>query len=322
MKKYFDGMGNNARGILCLMGSLVFLTVSDSIIKWLSPYYALHQIMLFRALFAMVIVAGIIWMEGGWVSLQTRRPGLHLLRGCLLVFANMFFFLGLASLPMAETVALFFTAPVFICLMAQPILGEKVEFWQWIAIVVGLIGVVIMVRPGAEVFKLASLFPIIAAFTYAAMQMVTRKLGMQDKAGTLTFYIQISFILVSTIIGLGIGDGRFNSGENQTLEFLFRAWVWPVQSDLYLMVACGFIVAIGGYLLSQAYRMGQASVVAPFEYTSMPYALIVGYLVWGDWPDSLAFFGSGLIIASGLVIAWCETRNKKKLVERGIPYTH
>ncbi len=288
------------------MAALVFLTVSDSIIKWLSPYYALHEIMLLRSCFAMILVAVFVYLEGGLVTLKTRRPALHLLRGTLLVFANMFFFLGLATMSLAETVALFFTAPLFICLLAQPILGEKVGIVRWLAIGFGLCGVVIMLRPGADVFALSSLLPIMAALTYATMQMVTRKLGMQDSAGTLTFYIQIAFILIGAIMGLLIGDGHLNNNANPTFDFLMRAWVWPDGEHLRLLALCGLIVACGGYLMSQAYRLAQVSVVAPFEYTSLPFALIVGFIVWGDWPDWISLVGSALIVVGGLIIALFE----------------
>ena len=317
--RIFSKFSNNTQGILCLMGAVAFLTVSDSIIKWLSPYYALHEIMLFRACFAMVMVLLFVHLEGGLSTLRTRRPWLHLLRGSLLVFANMFFFLGLATMPLAETVALFFTAPLFICLMAQPLLGEKVGASGWWAIFIGLIGVVIMLRPGADLFRFTSLLPVLAALMYAIMQMVTRKLGMMDKAGTLTFYIQISFVLISLIMGVTVGDGSYNDHDNPTFVFLLRAWTWPSADDLLLLGICGFIVACGGYLLSQAYRLGQASVVAPFEYTSLPFALIIGYILWGDWPDWISLVGSVLIISSGLLIVYFENRtNKKPLVEASI----
>ena len=310
--RVFSILNRNTQGILCLVGALVFLTVSDSIIKWLSPRYALHEIMLYRACFAMIMVLFFVYLEGGLITLKTRRPVLHLLRGVLLVLANMFFFLGLATMSLAETVALFFTAPLFICLMAQPILGEKVDAPRWIAIFIGLCGVIIMLRPGADVFTLSSVLPIMAALTYAAMQMMTRKLGMQDMAGTLTFYIQIAFLLIGATMGLLIGDGKFNHHDNPTFEFLLRAWTWPSTDDFYLLALCGLIVACGGYLMSQAYRLAQASVVAPFEYASLPFALIIGYAVWGDWPDWVSFAGSALIIGSGLVIAYFENRSSKR----------
>ena len=141
--------------------------------------------------------------------------------------------------------------------------------------------------------------------------MMTRKLGMQEKASTLTFYIQFAFIVISSIIGLSIGDGQFNNGNNETLDFLLRAWIWPSTEDFKLLALCGLMVSIGGYLLSQAYRLGQASVVAPFEYSSMPFALFVGYYLWGDWPDWVSFAGSGLIIFSGLLIVYLENRKKQ-----------
>lgn len=308
---FFKTLSNNSQGILCLIGAVAFLSVSDSIIKWLSPIYALHEIMLFRALFAMVVVLGIVQLEGGLKTLKTRRPILHFFRGSLLVLANMFFFLGLATLPFAETVALFFVAPLFICLLSQPVLGEKVGLSRWIVILIGLIGVLVMVRPGAEVFALTSLLPILAALSYAIMQMMTRKLGMHERAGTLTFYIQLAFLLISSLIGLSIGDGRLDTMGNPTSEFLLRAWIWPLPDDFGLLALCGLIVAFGGYLLSQAYRLGQASAVAPFEYSSLPFALIIGYYLWGDWPDLTSFVGSGLIIFSGLLIVYLESRSRR-----------
>ncbi len=317
MMRLFDAFSNNTKGILCLMAAVVFLTLSDSIIKWLSPRYALHQIMLFRAGFAMIVVLCIVHFEGGLAALKTRRPMLHLLRGTLLVCANMFFFLGLATMPLAETVALFFVSPMFICLLARPVLGEKVPGASWVAIFIGLCGVIIMLRPGADLFVLTSVLPIMAALTYAAIQMITRKLGMHDKAGTLTFYIQVAFILIGSAMGLVVGDGRFNDHDNPTFEFLLRAWVWPALDDFGLLALCGFIVGCGGYLMSQAYRIAQASVVAPFEYTSLPFALIIGFVLWGDWPDWVSFAGSVLIIMSGLLIVYFENRSASRLTTKG-----
>ena len=314
--KYLKSLSPNSQGILCLVSAVVFLTVSDSIIKLLSPAYALHEIMLLRSLFAMLLVFVIIHLEGGMKTLKTRRPVLHLFRGSLLVLANMFFFLGLATLPFAETVALFFVAPLFICILSKPVLGENVGAIRWMVILLGLGGVLIMVRPGAEVFKITSLLPILAALSYALMQMLTRKLGMQEKAGTLTFYIQIAFILISSVIGLSIGDGRYNNFDNPTFDFLLRAWTVPVPADFALLAICGLIVAIGGYLLSQAYRLGQAPAVAPFEYTSLPFALILGYYLWGDWPDWISIAGSGLIICSGFLIVYIENRDNRRGLNR------
>ena len=310
------GLGQNTRGIICLVGALAFLTISDSIIKWLSPDLPLHEIMLLRSSFALIIVLVIVQLEGGFNRLRTRRPGLHFLRGSMLVLANMFFFLGLAAMPLAETVTLFYTAPLFICALSQPVLGEKVGNRRWLTILLGLSGVLIMLRPGTELFQVISLLPILAALCYAAMTMMTRKLGMSESAGALTFYIQLAFIAISTIVGISIGDGSLDRFDNPSLGFLLRAWSWPDQSQLELLFICGVLVAFGGYLISQAYRLGEAAAVAPFEYASLPFALLVGYTLWGDWPDWISIAGSGLIIGSGLLMVFLENRAVKKKLAR------
>ena len=310
---YLKSLNRNTQGILCLVAALAFLTVSDSIIKWLSGGLPLHEIMLFRGLFAMILVFVFIHLEGGLNTLKTRRPLLHFVRGSMLVLANMFFFLGLAVMPLAETVSLFYTAPLFICILSQPILGERVGLLRWLVIVAGLIGVIIMLRPGSEVFRSVSLLPVLAALSYAVMTMMTRKLGMHNKASALTFYIQLSFIVISSVVGLAIGDGRFDTYDSEATGFLLRAWSWPNLVQLQLLLFCGVMVSFGGYLISQAYRLGEAAAVAPFEYASLPFALMIGFYLWGDWPDWISFIGSGLIIFSGLLVFYLENRAHKKL---------
>lgn len=316
MRKRLASLNPNTLGILCLIGALGSLTISDSIIKWVSADMPLHQITFWRSCFAMIVVLVIVQLEGGLVRLRTSRPALHLLRGSMLVLANMFFFVGLAAMPLAETVVLFYTAPLFICMLAQPVLGEKVGLRRWFVIVIGMLGAIVMLRPGSDLFRMVSLLPIMAALCYAAMTMMTRKLGMRESGGALTFYIQIAFLMISSVIGLTIGDGKFDAYDNQSLHFLLRAWYWPSLVQLQLLALCGLIVALGGYLMSQAYRLGEAPAVAPFEYASLPFALIVGYYLWGDWPDWPAFVGTGLIISSGLLVMYLERRDHKQALRR------
>jgi drug/metabolite transporter (DMT)-like permease len=178
-----------------------------------------------------------------------------------------------------------------------------------------MIGAIIMLRPGSDVFQTVSLFPVMAALCYAAMTMMTRKLGLRESAGALTFYIQIAFIVISSLVGLVVGDGGYDIYDNSSLTFLLREWYWPSLVQWQLLLLCGLIVACGGYLMSQAYRLGEAPAVAPFEYASLPFALAVGYYLWGDWPDWPAFVGTGLIISSGLVVAYLENRDHRKALQ-------
>ncbi len=313
----FSRIGLNAQGIICLIGALFFLTISDSVIKWLSPSYPLHELMLFRGAISLVILLSFIHFTSGLATLRTRRPGLHFLRGLLLVLANMFFFLGLSVMSLAETVVLFYTAPLFICLLARPFLGEEVGFSRWLAIAIGMVGVVVLVQPGGGEYTWNAVLPILAALTYSLMVMMTRILGISDSAGTLTVYIQVAFIVVSTMSGLAIGHGHFDTFDQTALHFLLRAWHWPASADLQLLLLCGAAVSAGGFLICQAYRIAQASAIAPFEYTSLPFAVIVGYLVWGDLLEVRDYLGTALIISGGLLVVYVESRKKSSLVADG-----
>lgn len=304
------------RGILCIVAATFFLTANDSMIKWLSPHYPLHEIVLIRSLVALIITLFIVRLEGGLRILRTRRPVLHFTRGFLIVIANMAFFLGLASMPLADATALLFVAPLIITVLSVPLLGEQVGLRRWLAVVAGLAGVVVMLRPGFGVVSLAAALPLVAALAYAFMQMLTRRLGVTEKAAALAFYIQLTFIIVSASIGLAVGDGRYGDVENASLAFFFRAWAWPSADDALLMVLCGSLVAVGGYLISQAYRSAQAAVVAPFEYAALPLAVFWGYQLFGDLPDAITFLGIALIVGGGLFVFYRETLHERLVAAR------
>ena len=204
--------------------------------------------------------------------------------------------------------------------MSIPILGEKVGPRRLAAVLVGLVGVIVVMRPGQGVFQWVALLPVVAALSYASMQMLSRKLGATDRASTMAFYIQVTFITVSLAIGLGIGDGRFAGTDNSSLDFLLRAWRVPEAKDIWLFVWCGISSGFGGYLLGQAYRLGEAAIVAPFEYVALPLAVAWGYLVWGDLPDRTAFAGMALILGSGLYVLYRENvRGRPRVSEKSMP---
>jgi len=304
------------QGILCIFGGMVMLTAQDSIIKWISGSYPLHEIILGRAIVAVLLTVLFAHLEGGLQLLRTRRLPLHLARGLLLVFANIFYFLALAAMPIGEVAAIFFIAPLLITALSVPILGEKVGAKRWVAVVVGLAGVIIMLRPGSGVIELAATLPVLAACCYALTQVLTRRLGNTDRASAMAFYIQLSFLAASGLMGLAVGDGRFSGGGHPSLEFLFRAWSWPSRGDAALIVTCGLLVAIAAYLLSHAYRIAEANVLAPFEYIALPMAVAWGYLLWGDLPDFITFLGIGLIAGSGLFVFYREKQHGRLIATR------
>lgn len=302
-------------GILCAVGAWFTFSLNDVGIKLLSGDYALHQIVLVRSAVALMLtLIVIVPLEGGYHLLKTKNLKIHILRGLSVVVANMAFFTSLAAISLPEASAIFFVAPLFITALSVFFLGEQVGPKRWAAVAVGLLGVVIMLRPGTDAFKVAALLPLGAAAAYAILQTLTRKIGFSEKASTMSFYIQLVFVVVCIAFGLVVGDGRYAGGDSVALNFLLRAWVWPPQSDFAIMVGLGIASGIGGYLVSQAYRVCEAATIAPFEYLALLLAIFWGVTIWGEWPDLYAWLGIALILFSGLYVFWREVVLDKKLV--------
>lgn len=308
-------------GIVLIVLGVALISINDMVIKRLSGGYPLHEIVFLRAAIAIVFSMAIIQMEGGWRILRTRQPMLHVMRGLLVVVANMTFFLALAAIPLADATALFFAAPLFITVLSIPILGERVGILRMSAVLVGFAGVVIMQRPwadieGLEASRIVLMLPLIAALTYALNQIMTRKLGVQSKASALSVYIHASFLTVSLAFFLVAGDGRFATDQaNPSLQFLLRAWIWPQQGDGWILFALGANAAIIGYCLSQAYRIADAATVAPFEYVGLPLAVFWGWVVFGDLPVWEVWAGIALILGSGLFV-FLRERQKARVIAR------
>ncbi|WP_272008813.1 DMT family transporter [Roseovarius sp. ZX-A-9] len=308
-----------AAGIGFILVGIVAISINDMLIKLLSGGYPLHQMVFTRSVIGIVFTLMLMQIEGGWHILRTRAPGLHLLRAMMLVLANLTFFSALASLPLAETTAIFFIAPLLITLLSIPFLGEKVGPLRIGAVIVGFVGVVIMVRPweSGETRPAAwyiYLLPLLAALTYAINQLLTRKLGATSKASAMTAYVQVNFIIVTLVFWAIAGDGRYAVGiENESLIFLLRAWVWPQGRDVWLFLGLGLNSAVIGYALAQAYRLADAGTIAPFEYTGLPLAIFWGWMIWGEWPAPLVMVGIALILGSGLFV-FLRERQKGRLV--------
>jgi len=300
-------------GILLALGGAAVLSVNDLAIKALSGSYALHQVILIRAIITMAVVMVVIRISGtSYRQLLTRRWGAHLIRVSVVMVSNVSYFLALAVMPLADAVAVAFVAPLFVTLMSAVVLREKVGPHRWAAVAVGMVGVVIMVRPGAGVVQPAALLVLLSAACYATSHMMTRRMRDTESAMTLTFFVQVGFVVVSSTMGLWVGDGHL-AQEDGLFAFLFRPWVVPVWGDLWAFLATGLAVGIGGLMIAQAYRTSEAALVAPFEYAGMPMAIFWGVVIFGTWPDLTGWAGIALICGAGLYTLWRETVRRKEV---------
>ena len=220
-------------GIACAVAGSASLSVNDVALKFLSGGYALHQIVLIRALIGICLLLAMMPLLGtGFHQIRTRRVGAHVLRVSLILMSNMTFFLGLAAMPLAEAVAIAFVSPLLVTAMSVLVLGEQVGPRRWTAVAVGMVGVIVMIRPGSDVFQPASLLVLFAAFTYAGTQIMTRHMRETESAITMNFFVQVGFITLGAVMGLTVGAGQFAGSADPSLAFLFRPWIWPCAGRL------------------------------------------------------------------------------------------
>lgn len=299
-------------GILFAIGGTLIFSVNDVSIKFLSGGYALHQVILIRAFVAMTFILIVISRSPrGFAQLVTGRPSTHLLRVCIVMISNVTYFVGLSTLPLADAVAVAYVSPIIITLLSIVFLGEKVGPRRWAAVIIGMLGVIVMLRPGAGVIQPAALLVLISAVMYASGNLLVRHMGGTESAMTLSFYVQAGFIVVSLAMGLWVGDGHL-AEKDGLWAFLFRPWIWPPLHDWPVFLATGLSVGIGGMMVTQAYRTTEAGLIAPFEYVGMPLAILWGVVVFGTFPDAVSWLGIALICGSGLYVIWRETIRKRK----------
>jgi len=284
-------------------------------IKLISGNYALHQIILIRSILAILFTLLVfVPIDGGLKYLLTKRLGLHLLRGFGIVIANLCFFTALVTVPLGEAVAIFFVAPLMITALSVFIIREEVGLSSWIAVLVGLLGVLIILRPGFEEFNPGYILPLVAALAYALVQIITGKMGENEKASSMAFYIQLIFIVVCSLFGLFFGDGHLADPSQPIINYLFRPWTIPSWVDGMIMIGVGLLSGVGAYFISQAYRISKGSVVAPFEYVALPLAIFWSITLFGDWPDMASWMGIVLIAGAGIFNVFSEKIQARTIV--------
>ena len=295
-------------GILCAIGAATAFSFNDMTIKFLSGEYPLHQIVFVRAIVGLIVTLVVFAQLEGGIKLRTQWPWHHAFRAGLLVTANIMFFTSIATMPLADATAVFFVAPLLITGMSVIFLKEVVGPRRWLCVFIGLVGVIIIVGPGRETFQIAAILPAIAALCYGATHMMTRRLRGTESAATMAIYIQLAFVVFAAGFGLIAGDGSYLTSDHPSLVFLLSAWVWPPAGDFAVMAVTGLASATGGYLITQAYRMSEAGLVAPFEYLALIFALFWGYVIWGEIPTEIVAMGIALVLGSGIYLAVREAK--------------
>lgn len=274
----------------------------DWIIKLLSGDYPVHQAIAIRGIVAVLILLAFIAWSGKIERLRSKRIGLLIVRGLVLMVAYTTYYLAFPSMKLANIVAIWFTVPLFVTALAGPFLGERVGAKRWAAAIIGFVGVLVIVRPGTDAFTLASLLPVASALTYSISALMARRMGETESAPVMSFYQNLVYLLVALVMAAIFGGGAYEGATDPSVAFLVRGWVTPSLLDFALLAACGVIASIATVLLTQAYRLAEANFVACFEYTAIIWAIFGGYVFFGEAVDVYSMIGAALIVLAGIYV--------------------
>ena len=277
------------RGILAMVVGVFAFALSDAGVKWLTDDYSVAQILFLRSLVTLIIVIPVMARrDGASATLRTQRLGAHVVRSLFVIIAVLGGFLSYARLPFADAMAIMMTIPLITAALSVPMLGERVSLRNWAAIGVGFAGALIIVRPGAGMFSSGALFALGASLCFGVFLNQTRRLSVTDSNAAIMFY---------TTAILTVASGALAA----------FGWVAPSGADLALFLAVGVFAGLGQYLMVIAFRVAPSALIAPFDYTGLIWAALLGYLVWRDIPGPHVVLGAVVIVASGLYLARGET---------------
>lgn len=278
---------NNLRGAALALLAMGLYATHDVIIKMLGATYPSLQILFFASLLSFPLVSIVLLGDPNRGSLRPVNPGWVALRSACNVLAGMCGFFAFSSLPLAQVYSILFAAPLLVTILSIPILNEKVGAHRWLAVVVGLTGVLIVLRPGAQSLELGHATALLAAIGSATAAVIARKLGSSERPLVL---------LMWPMLGNFVATGGSLALDYQPMELV----------DLVLTGVIAGLGLAAGFLLIMAYRAGEAAIVAPMQYSQILWATAYGWFVFGESVDNPTLIGAGVIIASGVYIVWRE----------------
>jgi drug/metabolite transporter (DMT)-like permease len=289
---YPHGASATFRGIALYLAAIFLFACLDTLAKYLTRDYNVMQIAWGRYAFHAAFLLFLMPRHGVWRPLRSARPGFQVIRAFLLMVVSLLFFISVSFLPVANVTAIGFVAPLILTALAHFVLHEKVRIRRWAAICAGFIGVLVIIRPGLGVMHWAAFIALAMAACNALYHLATRMLAGIDSAETTIFYTGLVGAL----------------GFSLLVPFFWEA------TDLvgWLgMIAIGLFGGLGHYMLIQAYTLAPASLLAPFSYSAIIWVTILGYLIFGDFPDGWTSLGTSIIIASGIYVFYREAKLRR-----------
>lgn len=284
-----DLIARRRRAIICVLSASATFTLGAAFIKALTEHVPVFEIVMVRSYVAFLAMTPVLWRAGGISAMRTNRPGGHFLRTIYGFFGTFTTVYGFAYLPIVTVTALGFAMPLFLTILSVPLLGERVGWRRASAVVVGLFGVTIMLRPWDDFMDsagepLAVALVLAGVVTWALAMITIRKMGEAgEKNVTIVAWFTLGTALMATVCAI-------------------PGWVTPSPTHIAMMVAAGIMSGVAQLLMTEGYRSGETTLVAPFEYGAIVYATILGIAIWGEYPDLWTLLGIAILVGAGLYI--------------------
>jgi drug/metabolite transporter (DMT)-like permease len=280
--------GRPLKAIVLMLTAVAAFSGMDTLLKILSQYYPPMEVVALRGASAMPFMLLPLLVMGRLSALKPVRIGMHFMRGVLMLFVLVAFVYAVRVLSLADAYAIFLAAPLIVTALSVPLLGEHVGWRRWVAICVGLVGVITMLKPSASsLVSLGAVAALLSAAGYAINAIALRVITRTDTTASVVFWM----IAIMTVIAACVAAPQ---------------WIAIRSADWILLAAIGLFSSIAQHLLTEAFRNAPPSVVAPFEYTALLWGIGIDRVVWGVFPSSRVYIGGGIVIASGLYLIWRE----------------
>ncbi|MCZ6579815.1 MAG: DMT family transporter [Gammaproteobacteria bacterium] len=278
---------------LCLVSMSLF-SIQDGLIKWLASDYWLIQLLFIRSLVVAIGSGLFIYLQQGKNGFRTRRPGAHALRTLFNFFAFLCYYMAVTQLPLANATSIVLTAPLFMTALSGPLLGEPVDVKRYLVLLIGFAGVLIVIQPTADDLNLeGSLYALSGAFLFAMLAIQSRKMSRSENSELMVFYAALAFVVVTGVL-------------------MLVYWQTPDPGSLLMMVALGCITLFAQYTIVHAYQYATIYVIAPFEYITVLWAVLIGWYIFDEPPMQTMIAGAGLIVFAGLIICWYESKEHNR----------
>ena len=281
-------MNKNLLGILLMTLGMFSLSINDIIYKNLTMNFPVWEAVFFRAFSGSIISLYLVY-HSGINSIKTKKPVRHFVRAFSAVGCVVLYIFGIKYLLLSENIAIAHSAPIIAALLAVPILGEKTGIHRILAIIIGFVGVLVIIKPGTDLFQLKSLLPIGSALFMASVYLTTRSLMNTESSTSIVFYYSFALLITSLI-------------------FFPSDFIIPDTFNLILALSLGIMGSMGHFFMSQAARHADVAVTSPFEYSSFIFVGLMGYFFFYEIPSNSVIIGGVLIIISGVYVAYRERK--------------